>query len=90
MLEKFAEISARLLQPIFEPMNKAINLVDCWGLRAFCALGFFLGTMLWVGFILKNEEYVNIDRPNKKIWSDLRLWTVISMLPHVFVYLYFR
>ena len=44
--------------------------------------------MIWVGVVLKNE-YVNLDQPGKHIWTDLRLWTVISMLPHVVVYLYF-
>ena len=52
-------------------------------------MSFFVGTMIWVGVILK-ESYVNEGRPNKSIWTDLRLWTVVSMLPHVFVYWYFR
>jgi hypothetical protein len=45
--------------------------------------------MVWVGLIL-NEKYVNRGRPFKSPWTDLRLWTVVSMLPHVLVYFYLR
>ena len=42
-----------------------------------------------VGLIL-NKDYVNRGRPYKSLWSDLRLWTEISMTPHVLVYFHFR
>ncbi len=50
-----------------------------------CALGLFISAMLWVMFVLK-KEYVNVDRPNKSILTDLRLWTVLAMSPHVIIY----
>lgn len=52
------------------------------------ALGFFIGTMVWVFAGLK-EEYVNLEAPGKRFWYDLRVWTVLSMLPHLVVYFYF-
>ncbi len=52
------------------------------------AVAFFILTMIWVGAIL-NRQFVHLERPNNKWYSDLRIWTVVSMLPHVVVYLYF-
>lgn len=51
------------------------------------AVGLFLAAMAWV-FMLK-KEYVNVDSPGKGPQYDLRFWTVISMTPHIIVYLYF-
>ena len=50
-------------------------------------LSFFLGTMVWVYVGLK-KEYVNLEAPSKHLWHDLRLWVVLSMLPHVVVYMF--
>lgn len=81
----------KVFQPIFEPVFKPINeflasFYQPWA--TIFAISFFISTMIWVGLILP-ERYVNVSRPNKSIWTDLRLWTVLSMLPHVFVYFYF-
>ena len=58
------------------------------GFARFVALAFFIGTMIWVYTGLK-KEYVNLEAPNKHFWCDLRLWTVVSMLPHLVVYFFF-
>ncbi|MCK5861258.1 MAG: hypothetical protein KAH38_02150 [Candidatus Hydrogenedentes bacterium] len=77
-----------VLSKFFHPINTFLNgYYQPYATAA--AVIFFLGTMIWVCFILK-ESYVNEGRPNKSWWSDLRLWTIVSMLPHVFVYYYFR
>jgi len=82
--EKFC---APVLKPVFQPINTLLGpIYQPWA--TIVAVGFFVGTMIWVGFILR-EPYVNEGRPYKAWWSDLRLWTVVSMLPHVFVYFYF-
>lgn len=78
---------APILIKFFRPINEFLGpIYQPWA--SIIAIGFFVGTMLWVGFILK-ESYVNEGRPNKAWYSDLRIWTVGSMLPHVFVYFYF-
>ncbi|OQB37235.1 MAG: hypothetical protein BWY09_01663 [Candidatus Hydrogenedentes bacterium ADurb.Bin179] len=75
------------LSRIFHPINELLNpIYQPWA--TLIAIGFFVGTMIWVCVLLK-ESYVNEGRPNRRWWSDLRLWTVLSMLPHVFVYFYF-
>ncbi|HOD94193.1 MAG TPA: hypothetical protein PLZ53_10085 [Candidatus Hydrogenedentes bacterium] len=89
LLQKYcAIIFYPILSKIFHPINHLLApIYKPWATIA--AMSFFVGTMIWVGVILK-ESYVNEGRPNKSIWTDLRLWTVVSMLPHVFVYWYFR
>ena len=80
------DVFGPLLKPIFHPMDEVLaNIYMPWAKVA--ALSLFLGTMLWV--ILLKPQYVNLDAPEGKWWCDLRLWTVISMSPHIVVYLYF-
>lgn len=84
----FEPIFARPLKFVFTPIN------DFWNrfykpYAMICALSLFLGAMLWVNLILK-KDYVNKGRPFVAWYTDLRLWTVISMMPHVLVYFYFN
>ncbi len=76
-----------IIRPIFRPMVTFLERTyQPWA--KICALGLFIGTMLWVWFGMP-KEYVNLGREKQSLWTDLRLWTIISMLPHIFVYLYF-
>jgi hypothetical protein len=74
------------LRAIFHPTNALFEPIDqpWWKIAS---ISLFLLTMLWV-FVLR-KEYVNIDAPRKGLLYDLRLWTVLSMTPHVLIYLYF-
>ena len=75
-----------VLQPFFDPINNFLGRYYMpWA--TICALDLFIGAMVWV-FTLR-KEYVNVDAPRKGFLYDLRVWTIISMLPHVLVYLYF-
>lgn len=77
-----------ILSPVFSPIDRFLaRFYQPWA--TICAVSLFLGTMIWVSMIL-NEKYVNRGRPFRSPWTDLRLWTVISMLPHVLVYFYLR
>lgn len=89
MREIMTRIFYPLLKPIFQRIDVFLSTDFMDNMATICALGLFICTMIWVGVIIR-ERYVNRGRPNDSIWTDLRLWTVISMLPHVFVYLYFR
>ena len=79
-------IFQRPLKLFFDPINEALAMVPPVWWKV-CAVGLFVGAMLWV-FSLK-KEYVNVDAPSNHWWYDLRLWTILSMLPHVCIYLYF-
>lgn len=50
-------------------------------------VSYFIGTMIWVYAGLR-KEYANLEAPSKHFWCDLRLWVVVSMLPHIVVYLF--
>jgi hypothetical protein len=76
------------LYPIFKPIDTLLAKIH-QPVFSICAVGLFVCTMIWVCFILR-EDYVNRGRPYKSVWTDLRIWTVLSMLPHVLVYFYFR
>lgn len=90
MMERFTEavtgVFHPVLSPVFSPINSFLGAHYLpWA--TLCALGLLIGAMIFV-FVLK-KEYVNIDAPGKGILFDLRFWTIISMTPHVLVYLYF-
>ena len=74
-----------ILSPFFNFFNKLMVMPPMCFATA-CALGLFIGAMIWVWTLKK--EYVNLDAPSKSIIYDLRLWTILSMLPHVIVYFY--
>lgn len=75
------------LQTIFHPIDNLFVGANP-AVFKFFAVGLFVATILWVMLILK-KEYVNIDRPKKGIIYDLRLWTLISMSPHMIIYWFF-
>lgn len=77
-----------ILAPIFAPINHFLGLFY-QPYASICGIGIFVATMIWVGLVVP-ATYVNRGRPFKSFWTDLRLWTVLSMLPHVLVYFYFR
>jgi len=84
----FGPVFYPILSPVFAPINAFLSGYYQPYATLF-ALAMFIGTMIWIGAFL-NSRYVNRGCPHKGIWSDLRIWTVLSMLPHVLVYLYFR
>jgi hypothetical protein len=88
-VEKFCTaVFYPILSPIFGPINTALGMLPNW-MANVCGIGLFVSAMIWVALIL-NPKYVNRGRSNKSVWTDLRLWTVVSMTPHVLVYFYFR
>jgi hypothetical protein len=90
MIERFfSTVFYPILAPVFLPINDLLSRIPTQPWASICAVGLFVGAMIWVGLLL-NRDYVNRGRPYKSIWTDLRLWTVISMTPHVLVYFYFR
>ena len=79
-----------ILRPVFKPVDAFLNRLTELApfLPSLTAIGFFVGTMLWV-FLGLRKEFVNLDAPGNRLWHDLRFWTIVSMLPHVVVYFYF-
>lgn len=75
------------LKPIFQQLDVWMTAIPMSYAR-FCAVGLFIVTWIVVCFFLK-EDYVNRGRPFKSLWTDLRVWTVLATIPHVFFYFYF-
>lgn len=88
LYERIGAFSLWLFNPVFAPINRVLaQLYQPWAYIV--TIIFFLGTWVWVAFILK-KEYVNLSCPYKTRLADLRIWTLVAMAPHLFVYLYFR
>jgi hypothetical protein len=84
----FKPVFKPILHPFFKFVNDLLLMIPD-GVAGLCGVALFLSAMVWVGLFL-NKDYVNRGRPYKSLATDLRLWTVISMTPHVLVYFYFR
>lgn len=86
-LDWFGALFAPVMKPLFAPLNNLMASVYQPWAQIF-ALGLFIGAMVWVCFFM-SRDMLESGRENKAFWTDLRLWTVLSMLPHLFVYIYF-
>ena len=86
MSEWITEVFGPMLKPVFSPIDTMLEPIYMPWARIF-AIALFIGAMVWVWSL--RVEYVNLDRPNNKWYSDLRIWTILCMLPHVIVYLVF-
>ena len=76
-----------MLRAIFHPIDNLLaSFFMPWA--RIVTLAFFIGTMVWV-FVGLKREYVNVEAPSRRAYHDLRFWVIVSMLPHVIVYLCF-
>ena len=72
---------------VFDPINDAIARIPDASepvVATEVAVMLFQIAVLLVLFL--RPEYVNVDRPRRRFWYDLRLWTIVSMLPHMIIY----
>jgi len=76
-----------MLRVVFQPIDQLLTPIYMPWARI-VAVGYFVGTMVWV-YVGLRREYVNVEAPSNHFWHDLRFWTVVSMILHVIVYLYF-
>src|SRR5262245_30629236 len=74
-----------VLRPFFHGVDSVFdNIYMPWARLTADAL--FIGAIIWV-YTLK-KEYVNLDAPSNRWYADLRIWTVVCLMPHIFVYLF--
>ena len=74
-----------ILKPVFHSIDSLFDDIYMpWARLSADAL--FVGAIIWV-FTLK-KEYVNLDAPSNRWYADLRIWTIVCLLPHIFVYLF--
>jgi hypothetical protein len=75
-----------VLQPLFAPINNFLA-AHYQPTATICALLLFGSAVLLV-FKLK-KQYVNLDAPGPQWYYDLRLWTIVALIPHALAYIYF-
>jgi hypothetical protein len=76
-----------ILSPIFTPMGAFLGGVY-EPYATICAVLLFLSGVVLI-FSLK-KEYVNLDAPGSGWQYDLRIWTVVTIIPYITAYLYFK
>ena len=49
-----------------------------------CAVTFFIIAAIWA--VRLKKEYVYLGAPDTAPWRDLRIWTVVFLVPYVVIY----
>ena len=74
------------LKVLFTPMNELVTAYYLpWA--TICAMLLYFSVIVWVWTL--RREYANVDAPKQGLLYDLRFWTIVCMMPHILVYLYF-
>lgn len=80
----------RLEQPVFDAILAALQPINTWlnNLPPYAwhlaAVGLFVVSALAVLFVPRT--FIFAGAPDKAVWRDLRLWTVLSLLPYIAAY----
>lgn len=73
-----------LFEAIFDPLTAALGAIPFAAARWF-TVAFLLVPVLAVFFI--KTDYVFLGASKRRWWLDLRLWTVVVMIPYILIYL---
>jgi hypothetical protein len=68
------------------PLDAWIDSLPLWTGTA-CALSLFIIVGLWACTL--KRDYIYLGAPDRAAWRDLRIWTVLALLPYIIVYLFF-
>lgn len=74
------------LKTVLAPLDAWINSLPLWTGKA-CAVGLFVIVGLWA--LTLKRDYIYLGAPDRARWRDLRVWTVLVLLPYIIVYLVF-
>lgn len=74
------------LKAALEPLDAWIDSLPLWVGTA-CAVGLFVIVGLWA--LTLKRSYIYLGAPDQARWRDLRIWTVLVLLPYIIVYLVF-
>jgi hypothetical protein len=72
------------LRAMLAPLDAWLNSLPWWTGRA-CAVGLFAIVGLWA--LTLKRSYIYLGAPDKRLWRDLRIWTVLALLPYIIIYL---
>jgi hypothetical protein len=85
---QFCEFLRRLLGP---PLKSFHEPIDQWlgslpmSVAMACAIGLFVVAGAWVWTL--RREFIFRGAPDQKWWRDLRIWSMVVLLPYIGVYL---
>ena len=75
-----------VIQSLFAPVNNVLNACPPWSWHA-AVVGLFVLTGIAVCCIPR--WFIYAEAPSQSIWRDLRIWTIIALLPYIAAYSYF-
>ena len=81
-LNWLVDVTRSVLGPLDRYLADVSPEVGRW-----CALALFAIAAIWV-FTLK-RDYVYLGAADRAVWRDLRLWTVVVLLPYAVIYLFY-
>ena len=74
------------LKALLTPLDQLIDTLPLWVGTA-CAIGLFVIVGIWA--LTLKRSYIYLGAPDQAAWRDLRIWTIIVLLPYIIVYLIF-
>jgi hypothetical protein len=86
--ERFSDMIRSTLGP---PLKSLHGPLDLWlsslpmSVAIACAIGLFVVAGIWVWTL--RREFIFRGAPDQKWWRDLRLWSMIVLLPYITIYL---
>lgn len=72
------------LKSLLAPLDAWIDSLPLWTGTA-CAVGLFTIVGLWA--LTLKRSYIYLGAPDQARWRDLRIWTVLILLPYIIIYL---
>jgi len=85
------EFCAFLRQVLGPPLKSFHEPIDQWlgslpmSVAMVCAIGLFVVAGAWVWTL--RREFIFRGAPDHQWWRDLRLWSMVVLLPYIAVYL---
>jgi hypothetical protein len=74
------------LKSLLVPLDAWIDSLPLWT-GTVCAVGLFVIVGLWA--LTLRREYIYLGAPDQARWRDLRIWTILVLLPYIIIYLVF-
>lgn len=75
-----------ILRDLLAPLDRFLSGLSPSAGRV-CAVTLFVVAAVWAMRLKK--EYVYLGAPDRAAWRDLRIWTVVFLLPYIVVYSFF-
>jgi uncharacterized membrane protein YeiB len=65
------------------PLDHALDALPMWVAQV-CAIGLFV--IAGAAVCVLRRRFVYIGAPDQQRWRDLRIWSLLLLLPYIFVY----